>query len=363
MTSNPPSIMISGGGTGGHIFPALAIAQEFHSRHPQASIRFVGAEGKMEMEKIPEAGYPIDGLWISGLQRKLTVKNLALPFKLLSSYLKARKLLKTHRPQVVVGTGGYASGLLLYAAQHMGIPTLIQEQNSYPGITNKRLAPKARVICAAYPETARFFPKDKLVITGNPLRKNLLGEQPSQEHARAALGLTNQPVLLILGGSLGARNINKAVDECAKTWAAQGIQVIWQCGKLYQEQYQTKWENHPKVRLLPFIKDMELVYAAADLVISRAGASTLSELAVLGKPALLIPSPNVAEDHQTHNAKSLADSGGAILLPEVDLDQLGDRVSKLLAEPEHLAHMATSMKSRGLPNATKDIVDQLEKLL
>lgn len=245
----------------------------------------------------------------------------------------------------------------------MGIPTLIQEQNSYPGITNKKLAPKARIICAAYPETARYFPKNKLVITGNPLRQNLLGPQPSKEQARTTLGLDQQPVLLILGGSLGARSINRAIDQFASRWASEGVQVLWQCGKLYHDQYKPTWNGNSKVRLLPFIKDMDMVYAAADLVVSRAGASTLSELAVLGKPAILVPSPNVAEDHQTHNAKSLTASGGAHLLPEANLDQLGELVSGLLAEPEQLAQMAAAMRSRALPNATKDIVDQLEKLL
>lgn len=355
--------MISGGGTGGHIFPALAIAQEFHRRHPEANIRFVGAVGRMEMEKIPEAGYPIDGLWISGLQRKLSLKNLTLPLKILTSFAKAYRLLQKHRPQAVVGTGGYASGVLLYVAQKMGIPTLIQEQNSFPGITNRKLAPGARVICAAYPETARYFPKNKLVITGNPLRSGLLNSREKRAEAKMALGSGQKPTLLVLGGSLGARSINRAVDRFASTWVEKGIHVIWQCGKLYYDELRPRWEGKAGVDLRPFIANMGEVYAAADLVMSRAGAGTLSELAALGLPAVLVPSPNVAEDHQTHNARSLASEGGAVVVPETEMDRLLTLVPEILADPQQLAAMEKGMLARALPNATADIVNELEKLL
>ena len=290
--------ILSGGGTGGHIYPAIAIANELKARFPDAEFLFVGAKDKMEMQKVPQAGYNIKGLWISGLQRRLTFDNALFPIKLLSSLLKSRTIIKQFKPDVVIGTGGFASGPLLQAATIAGIPTVIQEQNSFPGITNKLLSKKANKICVAYENLERFFPKEKMILTGNPVRQDLIDIESKREEAIQYFNLdSNKKTLLVLGGSLGARRVNQLIEKELANMLSQNVQVIWQCGKLYLEDY--KKYNSANVQVVAFIERMDLVYAAADIVISRAGASSVSELCIVGKPVIFIPSPNVAEDHQT----------------------------------------------------------------
>ena len=361
------SIMISGGGTGGHIFPALAIAQEYQRRYPKASIRFVGARGRMEMKRIPKAGFPIHGLWISGLQRSLTLRNLLFPIKVLLSLGHSYRLLRRYRPGAVVGTGGYASGPLGFMASRMGIPTLLQEQNSFPGITNKLLAPSAAKVCVAYPRMDRFFPATKIRLTGNPIREDLLQPLPDNNSSRKALELDpGRPTLLILGGSQGAKRINELIEESIPYFRRKGINVIWQCGKLYYPKLcQKQLPLAPDQFVLrPFLEDMPQAFAAADLVVSRAGAGTLSELAVVAKPAILIPSPHVAEDHQNKNAQSLAASGGADVMKESEsIGSYQKAQEKLLLHREKREGMAWQMRQRALPHATEEIVDELENLL
>jgi UDP-N-acetylglucosamine--N-acetylmuramyl-(pentapeptide) pyrophosphoryl-undecaprenol N-acetylglucosamine transferase len=354
--------LISGGGTGGHIFPALAIADEIKRRQPEAVIHFVGALGRMEMEKVPQHGYKITGLPISGLNRKHLLKNVSFPFKLLKSLAICRFLLKDKKASVVIGTGGFASGPLLWQAQRRGIPTLIQEQNSYPGITNKLLGKRAKSICVAYDKLEKYFPKQRIVKTGNPIRSSVLEPLPDQVAARKQFDLApDKQTILILGGSLGARAINQAVAGQLSKLQSENNQLLWQCGKLYEEQYAGLTSDTVKVHA--FIQDMNAAYAAADIIISRAGAGTLSELAVIGKPAILIPSPNVAEDHQTHNARAFATADAAILLPEHELEALTGIVHGLLEDTSRAATMAQSMKAKALPHATTHIVDEIEKLL
>ena len=296
--------ILSGGGTGGHIYPAIAIADELRRRFPDAEFLFVGASDRMEMQKVPQAGYKIVGLWIAGLQRKLTLDNLLFPVKLSVSLLKAISIVKKFKPDVVIGTGGFASGPLLQAANLSGIPTVIQEQNSYPGITNKMLAKKANRICVAYDGLEKFFPKDKIVITGNPVRRDLVVASNQRSEAVSHYGLDpNKKTLLVLGGSLGARRINQLIAKELVSISALGLQVIWQCGKLYYNEYEKFASSN--IQVVAFIERMDLVYAAADFIISRAGASSVSELCLIGKPVVFIPSPNVAEDHQNKNARVL----------------------------------------------------------
>jgi len=299
--------ILSGGGTGGHIYPAVAIANELKLRFPDAEILFVGAQDKMEMQKVPQAGYPIEGLWIAGLQRKITLQNMMFPFKLMSSLWKSRKIIKKFKPDAVIGTGGFASGPLLQVANNNNIPTVIQEQNSYPGITNKILSKKANAICVAYENLERFFPKDKIVFTGNPVRQDLLDIENKKQEGVSYFKLdANKRTLLILGGSLGARRVNQLIEKELDFLLKSGVQVYWQCGKLYYEDYK-KYNDRENVQVVAFIDRMDLIYAAADFVISRAGASSVSELCLVGKPTIFIPSPNVAEDHQTKNAKAIVD--------------------------------------------------------
>lgn len=356
--------VLSGGGTGGHIFPALAIAEELRRRYPDCHIHFVGARDRMEMERVPQAGFPITGLWISGLSRSKPLLNLSFPFKVLSSVIQSHRLLSQHQPDVVIGTGGFASGPLLYAANQRGIPTLLQEQNSYPGITNKWLANKARKICVAYQGLERFFPKEKLLLTGNPIRKDLLLPLPQRKEALQSFGLAEQPTLLILGGSLGAKRINVAVEAHYRSWLEQGYNVIWQTGRLYFEALKQRIPATESLWMNAFIADMPKAMATADLVISRAGAGTLSELEVLGKASLLVPSPNVAEDHQTHNARALAQDGAAVMLAEVDLDhQLPQAVQQLMEDEGRRQKIADAALRRGRPHATEQIVDAIENLI
>ena len=365
--------ILSGGGTGGHIYPAIAIANELKFRFPEAEFLFVGASDKMEMQKVPQAGYKIEGLWIAGLQRKLSLQNMIFPFKLMSSLWKSRKIIRKFQPDVVIGTGGFASGPLLQAANSMNIPTVIQEQNSYPGITNKLLSKKANAICVAYENLERFFPKEKIVFTGNPVRQDLLEVETKREEGIAFFNLdSNKKTLLVLGGSLGARRINQLIEKELGFITARGIQVIWQCGKWYYEDYK-KYDNtnnpttdnqQPTTKVLAFIDRMDLIYAASDFIISRAGASSVSELCLVGKPTLFIPSPNVAEDHQTKNAKAIVDKGGAILLRENELEeQFENTFSKLLTDDNWQQELSQNIKKLAKPNATKDIVEEIIKLI
>ncbi|MFM2230826.1 MAG: hypothetical protein RL607_2084 [Bacteroidota bacterium] len=356
--------ILSGGGTGGHIYPAIAIANELKQRFPDAEFLFVGAQDKMEMQKVPQAGYPIEGLWIAGLQRKLTVQNMMFPFKLLSSLWKSRRIINQFQPDVVIGTGGFASGPLLQVANSKGIPTVVQEQNSYPGITNKILSKKANAICVAYENLERFFPKEKIVFTGNPVRQDLLDLSHKREEGQTYFQLDpTKKTLLVLGGSLGASRINQLIAKELDFLLDQGIQVFWQCGKLYYEEYKHLGEK-PNVHITAFIDRMDLIYAAADVVISRAGASSVSELCLVGKPTVFIPSPNVAEDHQTKNAKAIVDKGGALLLKEAVLDEAFEATFADLLKNEMLQQqLSAAMKQLGKPNATRDIVDEIVKLM
>jgi len=356
--------ILSGGGTGGHIYPAIAIANELKFRYPTAKILFVGAQDKMEMQKVPQAGYAIKGLWIAGLQRKLTFQNAMFPFKLISSLLKSRKIIKEFKPNVVIGTGGFASGPLLQMANMCSIPTLIQEQNSYPGITNKLLSKKANVICVAYNNLERLFPKDKIYLTGNPVRQDLIFVNSKRDEAFIELNLdSTKKTILILGGSLGARRINQLIAKELNEILSHNVQVIWQCGKLYFDEYKT-FNDVKNVQVFSFIERMELVYAASDIIISRAGASSVSELAIVGKPVIFIPSPNVAEDHQTKNAESIVGNNGALMIRESQLETEFTKVFSNLIQDKNLQEtLSKNIIKLAMPNATKDIVDQIVKLI
>lgn len=357
------NILISGGGTGGHIYPALAIADELKKRNTDAKFLFVGAKDRMEMEKVPQAGYEIKGLWITGLQRKLTLKNLAFPFKLISSLWNARKIVKKFKPDVVIGTGGFASGPTLQMASRKGIPTLVQEQNSYPGITNKLLSKKANTICVAYDGLERFFPKDKIVKTGNPVRQDLLEISTNRTDAQHHFKINaKQKTLLILGGSLGARAINKLIEKNIKWLVEQNVQVLWQSGKLYYQEYK-EYNDLEGVKVLEFINRMDHAYASADIIISRAGASSISELCIVGKPVLFIPSPNVAEDHQTKNAMAVVGNNAALLLKESELENFQTEFENLLNDEKKQEELSKNIKQLALPKATEHIANEVEKLL
>jgi UDP-N-acetylglucosamine--N-acetylmuramyl-(pentapeptide) pyrophosphoryl-undecaprenol N-acetylglucosamine transferase len=363
----PYRLIISGGGTGGHIFPALAIANTFRQRHPDADILFVGAEGRMEMTRVPEAGYKIIGLWISGLQRKITWSNLSFPIKLIHSYFKAGKIIKEFKPDAVIGTGGYASGPIMLAATKSKIPSLIQEQNSYAGLTNKRLGQKVQKVCVAYPGMEKYFPRHKLMFTGNPVRKDILNLEAKRERAFLQFAFdANDKTLLILGGSLGARTINESVlAEIDKLIDAK-VQVIWQTGKVYYESVKAQVGNKDlrKIRIHDFLKQMDMAYAASDVVISRAGALAISELCLARRPVILVPSPNVAEDHQTKNAMSLVNEQAALMIKDVEADsKLIDAALKLLYDESQCLKLAANISRLGKPNATEEIVNEIEKLI
>lgn len=357
-------IVLSGGGTGGHIYPAIAIANELKSRYPKSEFLFVGAKDRMEMEKVPQAGYNIKGLWISGIQRKLTLKNLMFPFKVISSLWESRKILKSFKPDVAIGTGGFASGPLLHMAASKKIPTLIQEQNSYPGITNKILSKKAKKICVAYEGLDRFFPKEKIKVTGNPVRQDLLNIEVKTVEAKNHFNLKHgRYTLLVLGGSLGSRRINQLIEKELDFFDTQNVEIIWQCGKLYYRQYKL-YGNSKYVQVYEFLNQMDLAYAAADIIISRAGASSVSELCIVGKPVIFIPSPNVAEDHQTKNAMAIVNQDAAMMIKEEDLDaDFENKFSQLIASQEKQKELGANIKKLALVNATKDIVDEIEVLL
>jgi UDP-N-acetylglucosamine--N-acetylmuramyl-(pentapeptide) pyrophosphoryl-undecaprenol N-acetylglucosamine transferase len=360
-------ILISGGGTGGHIYPALAIANAWMEKHPDSEILFVGAEGKMEMQKVPEAGYPIQGLPVAGLQRKLTLANLSFPIKLWRSLRMAARIVNEFQPQAVVGVGGYASGPVLYAAQSKGIPTLLQEQNSYAGLTNKILAKKAARICVAYPEMERFFPKEKIKLTGNPVRKDLLDLVGKKELGQQKFGLdTNRKTILVLGGSLGARTLNLAMLKHMVDLEKEGYQVLWQSGKFYFKDMEAALSTAglAHIHLHEFIREMDLAYATADVIVSRAGALSVSELCLVGKPVIFIPSPNVAEDHQTKNANACVNQGAAVLLPDaLAVEQFKNYIDELLQQEGKAQALATAIKKMAMPDAANALVTELELLL
>ena len=353
-------VIISGGGTGGHIYPAIAIADALKKREPLIDILFVGANGRMEMEKVPQAGYPIKGLWISGLQRKLTFSNLSFPLKVIHSMIRCKAIVNSFQPDAVVGVGGYASGPLVRVASNMKIPSILQEQNSYPGITNKLLAKKAKIICVAYPGMERFFPKDKIRITGNPMRSQL-GKEISRDEAAQMFGLDpKKKTILAFGGSLGARTINAVIRQSHDLVAGRDdIQVLWQIVKLYAEQFlDSATARLGNVKAFVFIDRMDMAYAIADIVIARAGAITISELCLTGKAAILVPSPYVAEDHQTHNAKALTRLGAAVLIPDAEApDKAMTEAIRLLDNPLEIKKLETNIRSLGKPNAADEIAD------
>ncbi|HHB78052.1 MAG TPA: undecaprenyldiphospho-muramoylpentapeptide beta-N-acetylglucosaminyltransferase [Saprospiraceae bacterium] len=352
-------VIISGGGTGGHVFPAIAIAKALIKMDADMAILFIGAEGKIEMEKVPNAGFKIVGLPVSGFQRKLTLRNLSFPFKLIRSLLKARKIIKDFKPNVVIGTGGYASGPALKIASRMGIPTVLQEQNSYAGVTNRLLAQKASAICVAYDGLSKFFPGDKIRVTGNPVRKDLIIDENEKAFAKAHFGLdNNKKTILVMGGSLGARTINRAM-EAAKEQIEQrpDVQVIWQMGRLYEDQFMNcPTAQLPNVHPMVFIDRMDYAYAVADVAVCRAGALTISELMVAGVPAVLIPSPNVAEDHQTNNAMALVNSGAALMVKDVEAkEKLWPATIQLLDDEGLRKKLKTKLLSLAKPDADTEI--------
>lgn len=362
------NVLVSGGGTGGHIFPALSIANEVRRRHPQANILFVGAEGRMEMEKVPAAGYKIIGLPVSGFDRKRPWRNIKVLARLLKSMNMARGILKDFKPDIAIGVGGYASGPMLKEAQKQGIPTLLQEQNSFAGVTNKLLAAKADCICVAYEGMERFFPQDKIVLTGNPVRRNLLECGASPEQARQAMGVDPaKQTILIIGGSLGARTINNAIiGGLKKIGDAYGVQVIWQTGKIYDQQCREALlaSGVKNVVQMPFISNMDMAYRAADLVVSRAGASSISELQLLGKAAVLVPSPNVAEDHQTKNAMALVNRQAAIMVTDAEAaDNLVDTMLDTVTDADAIMALGKNVEQMALRDAAEHIVDEVEKII
>lgn len=361
-------IMVSGGGTGGHIFPAIAIADALKSRIPNARFLFVGAEGRMEMEKVPAAGYDIEALKIAGLQRRLTLKNLSFPFKLLGSMMKARKLVKRFKPDVVIGVGGYASGPILRVASKQNIPTLIQEQNSYPGITNKILAKSVDRICVAYDKMDRFFPKEKIYLTGNPVRDKVIAMEASREEALNFFSLkAEKPCILVVGGSLGARSINRGVKNSLQNFIEKDVQVIWQTGKHFIEEARgaVKALGSENIYVTDFISRMDMAYPAADLVVSRAGAIAISEIQAVSKPAILVPSPNVAEDHQTKNAMALVTYNAAVLVKDQDAPEiLGDEMLRLVGNEKELIELNDNISKLARKDAANTIagvvIDMIE---
>ena len=366
-TNEPYRLIISGGGTGGHIFPAIAIANAFRERHHDSQILFVGAKGKMEMTRVPEAGYKIIGLWISGLQRKLTLSNLLFPVKLVTSYLRAAIILKRYKPHVVIGTGGYASGPIMMAATRFRIPAVIQEQNSFAGLANKQVANKVSKVCVAYEGMEKYFPKDKIVLTGNPVRKDIISVREKSEKGKDHFGFeSNRKTLLIIGGSQGARTINESILLGIEKLIDAKIQVIWQTGKGYYDSYKAQLEKFDMVRfrVQDFVKEMDLAYAAADVVISRSGALAVSELCIAQKPTILVPSPNVAEDHQTKNAMALVEKDAAVLVLDKDAKiKLVDEALKLLFDEHRAKKLEENIARLGRPNATEDIINEIEKLI
>lgn len=360
-------IILSGGGTGGHIFPAVAIANELKKLIPDCKILFVGALGRMEMEKVPKAGYEIVGLPIAGLQRRLTLSNLAFPFKLISSLIKARRIIKSFNPNVVIGTGGYASGPILRAATNKGIPTLIQEQNSFAGITNKILGAKVDKICVAYEGMEKFFPGEKIIFSGNPVRQDIAHVDMKRDEAIRFFKIDpSRKTVLVIGGSLGARTINLAMAEGLEELAKNNLQLIWQTGKNYFETAKERTASYTSKNIysFDFIQRMDLAYAAADIVVSRAGASSVSELCNTGKPSILVPSPNVAEDHQTKNAMALVNKNAAILVTDADAaSKLIKKTIELAANASLQKELSEKISKLAIYNSTEIIAKEVLKLL
>ena len=361
----PLRVLVSGGGTGGHIFPALSIANEVRRRHPDAEILFVGAQGRMEMERVPAAGYRIVGLPVAGFDRKRLWRNFGVVVKLLKSMRMARRILRDFKPDIAVGVGGYASGPMLKAAQKAGIPTLIQEQNSYAGVTNKLLGAKARCICTAYDHMDRFFPADRIVKTGNPIRAAITECALSQAEAKVQLGFeADKPLVLSVGGSLGARTVNRAIEAAIPAIVAAGAQLLWQTGKVYADECALAAQGKPGVQATAFIQDMALAYRAADVVVSRAGAGTISELQIVGKAVVLVPSPNVAEDPQRKNAMALVEKDAAVMIPDAEaVDLLPSAIMELLDDTARRRTMEANIRAMAMPHAARIIGDHIDSIV
>lgn len=373
MTEQEPilRILLTGGGTGGHVFPAIAIADALRRRRPDAEFLFVGANDRMEMERVPQAGYAIEGLNVAGFQRGLSLRsvgrNLSFPFKLVGSSWKAKRIVQRFRPQVVIGTGGYASGPVMRAAQQLGIPTVIQEQNSYPGVTNRLLAKKAALVCVAYDGMEKWFPAEKTVFTGNPVRQDILDISGKHDAGLAYFNLQKKKkTILVTGGSLGARTLNEAMREADQLLASfPDVQVLWQTGRYYIEQYRDcDTARLPNVHILPFLDRVALAYAAADAIIARAGALTISELCLVGKPTVLVPSPNVAEDHQTKNALALVEKGAARLVRDAEaVEKMLPEALRILDNEAVAFALSESIRPLGRPKAAETIAQQIMTLI
>lgn len=357
-------VIISGGGTGGHIYPAIAIANAVKAKRPEIEILFVGAEGRMEMEKVPEAGYDILGLPISGIQRKLTLSNLAFPFKLIKSLWKASSIISEFKPNVVIGVGGYASGPIMWRSQSSKIPTVIQEQNGYAGLTNKILGGRAEKICVAYPGMEFYFPQKAISFTGNPVRQDIINlEEKKEEGLKEWDFSSDKKVVFVFGGSLGALTLNESMAKGVQKLLDQGIQVIWQTGKYYYDKYHAEFGEVKGLHVVAFIKNMANVYAISDVVVARAGALSISELCLAGLPSILVPSPNVAEDHQTKNATALVNENAAILVKDSDArEQLTDSILTLIQDSEKLKSLSKEIKKLAKPNAADDIANTVINL-
>lgn len=355
--------LISGGGTGGHIYPAISIADELSKSFISSEILFVGSKHRMEMKKVPERGYDIIGLWISGIKRKIHFSNLLIPFKILHSLIKSYLIIKRFNPDFVIGTGGFASGPILYIASKLRLPTLIQEQNSYAGLTNKILSNSVETICVAYDNMNKYFPVNKILFTGNPVRNEIFESKVSKKESDDFFKI-NRPskVLLVLGGSLGAKNINEFISKNLDFFDNNKIEIIWQCGNMYYDSY--KKFNSKKIKVFPFIKDMNKAYCSADYIISRSGASVISELCIVGKPVVFIPSPNLAEDHQTKNALNIVNKNAAVMVKEKDLNDKFFRVFKKLINDESYSNeLSKAIKLLAKPKATIKIIEQIKSRL
>lgn len=360
---NRNRIILSGGGTGGHIYPAISIANELLFRDKNSEILFVGAKNKMEMNIVPKYGFDILGLWISGFNRTNLLKNILVPLKLLISIFQSLIIIKRFNPNIVIGTGGYASGPIMYVANILNIPTLIQEQNSYPGITNKLLSKKVNKVCVAYENLEKYFPKNKIVLTGNPVRSNINNFSDLFDKGIESFDLSaDKKTMLVIGGSLGSREINKAIYSLQDYLKYINLQVIWQCGKLYYDEYKQK-EFSCDVKLYDFLDDIALAYSVSDFIISRAGASSVSELSIVGKPVIFIPSPNVAENHQLKNAMAVVKNEGALLVEEKNIDDLKKRISELNSSSDLRNRLSKNIKKTAYTNATIDIVNEIKNLI